>query len=100
LIRLFLDRVPEQMASLAKAVEQLDAPLVRAVSHKIKGSAIAVAANPMSQTAAALQHHAEQGNLPALPRELRRLEQQYGVVCDLLKHELAQRAAASGASAS
>jgi HPt (histidine-containing phosphotransfer) domain-containing protein len=100
LIRLFLERMPEQLDALERAVEAGDAAQIRAHSHKIKGSALAVVAQRMSETAAEMQHQAEQGNLSPLPLELRRLLQQYAVVADLLKLELARRTAPSGANAS
>jgi signal transduction histidine kinase/CheY-like chemotaxis protein len=100
LIRLFLDRMPAQLAALERAVEAGDAAQIRAHAHKIKGSALALVAQRMSETAAEMQHQAEQGNLSPLPRELRRLLQQYAVVADLLTQELARRTAPSGANAS
>ena len=100
LIRLFLERLPVQLSQLGQAVEAGDAAQVRAHSHKIKGSSLALAAQRMSETAADMQHQAEEGNLAPLPLGLLRLKQQYGVVAELLKAELARRAAPSGASAS
>jgi signal transduction histidine kinase/CheY-like chemotaxis protein len=100
LIRLFLERLPEQLEALGRAIEAGDVAQIRAHSHKIKGSALAVVAQRMSETAAEMQHQAEQGNLSPLPLELRRLLQQYAVVADMLKLELARRTAPSGANAS
>jgi signal transduction histidine kinase/CheY-like chemotaxis protein len=100
LIRLFLERMPEQLGALERAIEAGDAAQIRAHSHKIKGSALALVAQRMSETAAEMQHQAEEGNLSPLPLELRRLLQQYAVVADMLKRELARRTAPSGANAS
>jgi signal transduction histidine kinase/CheY-like chemotaxis protein len=91
LIRLFLDRMPGQLAALGRAVEAQDAPQIQALSHHIKGSTLALAARRMSATASRMQHQAEQGNLSPMPVELRRLRQQYGVVVDLLNAELSRR---------
>jgi CheY-like chemotaxis protein len=100
LIRLFLERMPEQLDALGRAVEASNAAQIHAHCHKIKGSALALAARRMSETAADMQRQAEQGNLSPMPLELRRLLQQYAVVADLLKLELARRAAPSGVNAS
>ena len=100
LIRLFLERLPEQLAALARAVEAGDIAQIRALSHKTKGSALALAAQRMSETAAEMQHQAETGNLTRMPLELRRLQQQYAVVAELLEAELGRRTAPSGANAS
>ncbi|HTV21170.1 MAG TPA: ATP-binding protein [Polyangiaceae bacterium] len=100
LIRLFLERMPQQLAELGRAVEAGDTQQIRALSHKIKGSSLALAAPRMSETAAEMQHQAEAGNLSPLPLGLRRLQQQYGVVADSLEAELARRTAPSGVNAS
>jgi signal transduction histidine kinase/CheY-like chemotaxis protein len=100
LIRLFLERLPEQLAALGRAVDAQDSTELRALSHKLKGSALALGAYRMSETAAGLQRQAELGNLALLPRELRRLRHQYGVLVDLLEAELARRDAPSEARAS
>src|SRR5690606_13575039 len=100
LIHLFLERMPEQLAALGDAVEAGDAARVRALSHKIKGSALALAAQRMSETATEMQHQAEEGNLAPLSLGLRRLQQQYGVVAELLRLELGRRTAPSGANLS
>jgi CheY-like chemotaxis protein len=99
LIRLFLERMPEQIAALGRAVDTEDAQEMRALCHKIKGSAQALAAGRMSETAAGMQHQAEQGDLSPMPLELRRLQQQYVVVAHLLNAELARQSEPSGASA-
>ena len=71
---------------------------IRAHAHKIKGSSLALAAQRMSETAAEMQHQAEEGNFAPLPLGLRRLQQQYRVVAELLQAELARRAASSAPS--
>jgi CheY-like chemotaxis protein len=100
LIRLFLERMPGQLEALGRAIEAGDAAQIRAHAHKIKGSALAVVAQRMSETATEMQHQAEAGNLSPSPLELRRLLAQYAVVADMLKLELARRTAPSGANAS
>jgi signal transduction histidine kinase/CheY-like chemotaxis protein len=100
LIRLFLERMPGQLEALGRAIEAGDAAQIRAHAHKIKGSALALVAQRMSETATEMQHQAEAGNLSPLPLELRRLLSQYAVVADMLKLELARRTAPSGANAS
>ncbi|MFZ5895075.1 MAG: ATP-binding protein [Myxococcota bacterium] len=90
LIRLFLERMPEQLSSLRSAFEAADAGQVRALAHRIKGSALALAAERMSESAEALQRAAESGALSAGEAPLKQLERQYQTVAALLEQELAQ----------
>jgi CheY-like chemotaxis protein/HPt (histidine-containing phosphotransfer) domain-containing protein len=89
LIRLFLNRIPGQLSELEGSVLSGDAPLARALSHKIKGSCLALAADRMSETAEVMQHLAERGDLAALAEQLGQLRLQYDTVAALLKDELA-----------
>jgi signal transduction histidine kinase/DNA-binding response OmpR family regulator len=89
LIRLFLNRVPGQLAELEGAVLSGDAALARALAHKIKGSCLALAADRMSETAESMQHLAERGELAAFTEQLGELRLQYERVAELLKNELA-----------
>lgn len=91
LIRLFLERVPEQLEALERALEQGDLGLVRGLAHKIKGSSLALAAEAMSNAAASMQHHAEAENLPKARAEFIELRRQHAVVAALLAEELDNR---------
>jgi CheY-like chemotaxis protein len=90
LIRLFLSRIPSQFAELEQALGSGDAPRVKALAHKIKGSCLALAAERMSETAEALQGHAERGDVAVLGEHLLRLRRHYDVVAGILQGELAR----------
>jgi signal transduction histidine kinase/DNA-binding response OmpR family regulator len=89
LIRLFLDRIPLQIAELEAAVQSGKAQEVRALAHKIKGSCLAIAAEPMSKSAEALQLHAEAQDMGAASARLTEMKLQCESVFALLKQELA-----------
>jgi signal transduction histidine kinase/DNA-binding response OmpR family regulator len=97
LIRLFLERIPEELASLRAAVERGEPNEVRLLAHKIKGSALALAAERMSATAEALQREAEAKILRDAARHLEQLQGQFQAVVSLLETELAKRAQTSAA---
>ncbi|MGC4087881.1 MAG: ATP-binding protein [Polyangiaceae bacterium] len=88
LIRLFLERMPEQLAQLEGAFQKGDAPQVRSHAHRIKGSALALAAERLSESAEALQRAAETGSLQGADVHLRRLMDHYQTVATLLGREL------------
>jgi signal transduction histidine kinase/CheY-like chemotaxis protein len=73
LVELFLKNVPGQILALRDAVDQQDAPSVRAHAHKLKGSCLAMDAPGMAEAAERLQHMSEKGDLSladALTKEL------------------------------
>ncbi len=93
LIRLFLDRLPGQLGELDRAVADADPKKVHALSHKIKGSCLAIAAEPMAKVAEAMQSKAGAGDLSSAAASLARLESHYQRVAALLHRELGERAA-------
>ncbi|HET9954688.1 MAG TPA: response regulator, partial [Polyangiaceae bacterium] len=94
LIRLFLEKIPTQLRELELALEAQNATRVRALAHKIKGSALAIAAEPMALVAQSLQRRAEANDLGQSARlELRELNARHLRVSAQLAHELAVRAA-------
>ena len=92
LIRLFLDRLPGQLGELGRAVTESDPKKVHALSHKIKGSCLAIAAEPMAKVAEAMQSESAAGDLTGAADGLARLESHYERVAVLLERELLQRA--------
>jgi signal transduction histidine kinase/CheY-like chemotaxis protein len=89
LTKLFLERMPEQLQKLRSAFEKHDAKELRACAHRIKGSALALAAQRMSESAEALQHLAEAEKLEEAGPILQQIETQYETVARLLELELA-----------
>jgi HPt (histidine-containing phosphotransfer) domain-containing protein len=81
--------MPEQLQKLRSAFEKHDAKELRACAHRIKGSALALAAQRMSESAEALQHLAEAEKLEEAGPILQQIETQYETVARLLELELA-----------
>jgi signal transduction histidine kinase/CheY-like chemotaxis protein len=96
LIRLFVEKIPDQIDLLEQAVKAGAAADVRAHAHKLKGSCLAVAAAPMADVAGELQHAAEVGELGAASDMVSRLRGHHVKVEALLKEELAAITSASG----
>lgn len=88
LIRLFLEHVPVQIDELAEAIEAGDTTQVRAHAHKLKGSCLAIMAEPMAKAAEALQFDAEAGDLSRAPRLIDELAERFMTVSGLLHQEL------------
>jgi HPt (histidine-containing phosphotransfer) domain-containing protein len=65
LATLCLREMPKQMDAVIQALAKRDAVTLRATVHKLKGSAMAITADSMSELAARVQHLAEQGDLDA-----------------------------------
>jgi CheY-like chemotaxis protein len=95
LIRLFIERIPEQIGALRAALASGEHAQVRVLAHKIKGSALALAAERMSATAEQLQRDAEEKpeGLTSASLHLDELERRYGAVAALLEAELAAHVA-------
>jgi CheY-like chemotaxis protein len=88
LIRLFIDRVPDQLDVLEQAVDAGEAVDVRAHAHKLKGSCLAIAAAPMADIAEKLQHAAEEGALAEAQNMVAQLRAHHATVKALLEKEL------------
>jgi len=89
LIRLFLDLVPGQLDALAEALDQENAEAVRAHAHKLKGSCLAIMAEPMARAAERLQHDAAEGDLSHGAALVEELAERFMSVSALLQQELA-----------
>ena len=89
LIRLFIERIPDQLALLEEAVASGVATEVRNHAHKLKGSCLALAAGPMADLAEKLQHLAEKGELSDAPNVVSRLRGHHARVVALLEDDLA-----------
>jgi HPt (histidine-containing phosphotransfer) domain-containing protein len=75
LIRLYLQAVPTQLATLQEAVTQGDSGRVEDLAHELKGSSAQLGATRMSRLCAALQEagdHADLGQAAAQVAELQR----------------------------
>ncbi len=89
LCRLFLEKIPEALADLAGALERRDADRVRTVSHKLKGSSIALGAWAMAGLASELQTAAERHEFDPAPKLLEALRGHFDRTAARLQAELA-----------
>jgi CheY-like chemotaxis protein len=74
LVRIFRADSPKQVARIRKAIEEGDAPALRAAAHAVKGAVSNFAAPAAAQAAQRLQRMCEQGRLHEAGDALGRLE--------------------------
>jgi CheY-like chemotaxis protein/HPt (histidine-containing phosphotransfer) domain-containing protein len=86
LIRLFINRVPSDLESLATSTA--NATAVRELAHKLKGSCLALGADAMAADSEALQHEAERGEVAAFEPRIKSLREGFERVTRLLEREL------------
>jgi signal transduction histidine kinase/DNA-binding NarL/FixJ family response regulator len=72
--KIFLKHVPDQLASIGRALDAHDQANLRAASHKLKGSCLAVGVPRMAELCGALEEGSGDG--PALFAELRAVYEQ------------------------
>jgi HPt (histidine-containing phosphotransfer) domain-containing protein len=96
LIRMFLAKVPEQVTSLASAIDGGRIADVKALAHKLKGSCAALAAVRMGDVARALEHAASAGDLALVRRHFDELKTRERAVNSALEAELKQNFPAPG----
>jgi CheY-like chemotaxis protein/HPt (histidine-containing phosphotransfer) domain-containing protein len=72
-IRRFVDDMPRQIALLAQAVSEGDAPRVRLMAHSIKGAAASVSGPEMRDASWKLEQQGRDGNLTAAAELLQEL---------------------------
>jgi CheY-like chemotaxis protein len=73
IIRVFVNDMPGQIARLAQAVSNSDAPEVCLTAHSIKGAAASVSGREMRDASWKLEQQARAGNLTAAPAAVREL---------------------------
>jgi two-component system sensor histidine kinase/response regulator len=66
----FVDNMPRQLALLATAVSDGDAPQVRMMAHSIKGAAASVCGPEMTNASWKLEQQGRDGNLTAAPEAM------------------------------
>jgi CheY-like chemotaxis protein len=66
----FVDGMPEQLAALAKAIADSDAPATRYAAHSIKGAAANVSCGALRELASTLEKLAESGAMERAPELL------------------------------
>jgi signal transduction histidine kinase/DNA-binding response OmpR family regulator len=88
LCKLFIDKVPETLDELDQAVADKDAKRVREKAHKLKGSCLAIGAEPMAKLSERLQFEAEGGKLERSGSRAAELREHYARVARLLHREL------------
>ena len=93
LCKLFIDKVPETLAELDRAVTENDAKRLREKAHKLKGSCLAVGAELMAKLSETLQLEAERGQLEQ-GADRARLRDHYEHVARMLRRELGVPSAA------
>jgi HPt (histidine-containing phosphotransfer) domain-containing protein len=72
-LRRFLDDLPAQIARLAQAVNESDAPQVRLAAHAIKGAAACVSGREIRDASWKLEQQGRDGNLTAAAAALTEL---------------------------
>jgi signal transduction histidine kinase/CheY-like chemotaxis protein len=92
LIEMCLKQMPQQLAAVEAALSPVALRELRAAAHKLKGSALAIAADGLAELAEALQRKAEQASIEDAALLVTRLHSQYNLVEEALKRELRQRA--------
>jgi CheY-like chemotaxis protein len=88
LIELFLDHVPQQLKALREAHLQASTEGVRDEAHKLKGTCLAIAADPMAQVAERLRSLASEGSLDGSEPLILELEERFSSVENLVQWEL------------
>jgi two-component system sensor histidine kinase/response regulator len=88
LIELFLNHVPQQLELLRAARLAEDCHEICNQAHKLKGTCLAVAADPMAQVADRLRHQTQAGELAGADSLLQELETRFGKVEALIRWEL------------
>lgn len=73
ILRTFVDDMPRQIAAVAQAVCDGDAPRVRLVAHSIKGAAASVSSGEMREASWKLEQEGRDGNLTAAAAAVREL---------------------------
>jgi HPt (histidine-containing phosphotransfer) domain-containing protein len=73
IIRAFVNDIPRQLARLAQAVSDGDAPQVMQLAHSIKGAAACVSGQEMREVARQLEQSGREGNLAGAGDGLRQL---------------------------
>ncbi len=87
-VRVFLRHVPDQLSSIAKAVDSADAAALRHAAHKLKGSCLSVGVPRMAALCGSLE------SSPANPRELTvELLREWGRVREHLEQTVPRKSA-------
>jgi signal transduction histidine kinase/CheY-like chemotaxis protein/HPt (histidine-containing phosphotransfer) domain-containing protein len=89
LIDTCLREMPKQLEAVIEALERWDAADLRAAAHKIKGSAMAIAADSMAEVAETLQRRAEEARLEESVDLVAALQQRFAEVEVALTQERA-----------
>jgi two-component system, sensor histidine kinase and response regulator len=90
LIEIFLEGVPNQLEALREATEKGDAQSVVRGVHALKGSCGNMGAMKMEAICTELEDAGHSGDLTAAPRQISRLEEEFGHVRTALEEELSK----------
>jgi signal transduction histidine kinase/CheY-like chemotaxis protein/HPt (histidine-containing phosphotransfer) domain-containing protein len=90
LIELFLRLVPKQLDDLSAASRQGEPEQLRAVSHKLKGSAASLGARAMARVCENIQHAAEGGDVSGAEADSQTVRALFAATAHELERELAR----------
>jgi signal transduction histidine kinase/CheY-like chemotaxis protein/HPt (histidine-containing phosphotransfer) domain-containing protein len=90
LIELFLRLVPKQLDDLSAASRQGEPEQLRAVSHKLKGSAASLGARAMARVCENIQHAAEGGDVSGAEADSQTIRALFAATAHELERELAR----------
>jgi CheY-like chemotaxis protein/HPt (histidine-containing phosphotransfer) domain-containing protein len=95
LIELFLRLVPKQLDDLSAASRQGEPAQLRAVSHKLKGSAASLGARAMARVCENIQHAAESGDVSGAQADSQTVRALFAATAHELQRELTRARSAS-----
>jgi CheY-like chemotaxis protein len=95
LIELFLRLVPKQLDDLYAASRQGEPAQLRAVSHKLKGSAASLGARAMARVCENIQHAAESGDVSGAQADSQTVRALFAATAHELQRELTRARSAS-----
>ncbi|QEF99396.1 Signal transduction histidine-protein kinase BarA [Stieleria maiorica] len=92
-VRMFQQQLPEQLGGLREAIRSGDFQRARAASHRLKGVAATMSANPIATLAGAIETHVkatDQTNQTELTATLNQLESEVERCLDWIDHKLTE----------
>jgi HPt (histidine-containing phosphotransfer) domain-containing protein len=72
-LKMFAERMPEEMATIEKAIELRDTEQVARVAHRVRGTSASVSADGLMRAATEIEDVSRQGRLADLPPRVEQL---------------------------
>jgi CheY-like chemotaxis protein len=88
LVEIFSTEAPQRLRELRAAVERGDTDEVRNLAHKLKGSALTLAAGKMAALCSTLEDRARRGSLEGATELAEAAEEAFGAARDALANEI------------